>query len=255
MHMEYTERQLSLCERILEHCQEQRWFGPDDDNPSLFSDRYRRSYNIFSRECIVEDRWDDARLLRFAFPPATPEQLAVTEQSLGFPLPTMLHALYSKVANGGFGPGAGITGGYGGYTCMDDGRDETVDKCNDADVSIHYFNLAQYEVIRGAPRHLLLPPNSWPSNFLHLTYWGCNIDSYIEAYSGRVYYSSLWDFVKTASGFESYMHLYRQEESLEDWLETWLRHDWTAPELAPKRWFDFESVPMVAYLPDVIEEG
>ena len=51
----------------------------------------------------------------FAYPPASEEQLRATEAALGFTLPPVLRALYAEVANGGFGPGAGIQGALGGY--------------------------------------------------------------------------------------------------------------------------------------------
>lgn len=50
----------------------------------------------------------------FAFPPATDEQLQETEEILGFSLPPCLRLLYKKLANGGFGPGAGLCGAVGG---------------------------------------------------------------------------------------------------------------------------------------------
>ncbi len=50
----------------------------------------------------------------FAFAPATDEQLQETEDILGFRLPSLLRLLYKKLANGGFGPGAGLCGAVGG---------------------------------------------------------------------------------------------------------------------------------------------
>jgi hypothetical protein len=51
----------------------------------------------------------------FAFMPATEAQLKATEKILGFPLPSFLRSLYQEIANGGFGPGAGLRGAVGGY--------------------------------------------------------------------------------------------------------------------------------------------
>jgi hypothetical protein len=50
----------------------------------------------------------------FAFAPATDEQLRETEGILAFPLPPLLRLLYQRLANGGFGPGAGLCGAVGG---------------------------------------------------------------------------------------------------------------------------------------------
>jgi len=58
---------------------------------------------------------DDPALSQgFVFAPATVEQLQETEDILGFPLPPLLRLLYKKIANGGFGPGAGLCGAVGG---------------------------------------------------------------------------------------------------------------------------------------------
>lgn len=43
-------------------------------------------------------------------PPATPEDVAGAEATLGFALPPLLKRLYLEVGNGGFGPGFGILG-------------------------------------------------------------------------------------------------------------------------------------------------
>lgn len=55
----------------------------------------------------VDDRpFGESTLL----PPATLEQVAVSERILGVTFPTLLRRLYTEVANGGFGPGPGILG-------------------------------------------------------------------------------------------------------------------------------------------------
>ena len=46
---------------------------------------------------------------------ASEAQLAAAERQLGFALPLLLRRLYAEVANGGFGPGAGILGIVGGW--------------------------------------------------------------------------------------------------------------------------------------------
>ena len=46
---------------------------------------------------------------------ASEAQLAAAERQLGFELPPLLRRLYAEVANGGFGPGAGILGIAGGW--------------------------------------------------------------------------------------------------------------------------------------------
>jgi hypothetical protein len=46
--------------------------------------------------------------------PASEDDLVRTEQLLGFAIPPLLRRLYKEVANGGFGPGYGLTGAEGG---------------------------------------------------------------------------------------------------------------------------------------------
>ena len=43
-------------------------------------------------------------------PPASPEEVAAAEASLGFELPPLLRRLYLEVGNGGFGPAYGLEG-------------------------------------------------------------------------------------------------------------------------------------------------
>jgi hypothetical protein len=48
--------------------------------------------------------------------PASPAQLAASEELLGFRLPVAVRQLYGEVANGGFGPSYGLLGLVGGAT-------------------------------------------------------------------------------------------------------------------------------------------
>ena len=129
---------------------------------------------------------DDRRLTGFAFPPASEAQLAATEEALGFPLPETLRALYTLVANGGFGPSQGITGARGGYCFGLDMRETTLDGYTDTDPMRHYFDLMTYEAAHGLATSLILPPQTWPARFLQFVYWGCAEDTYIDARSGRL---------------------------------------------------------------------
>lgn len=101
----------SLVARIRQKCTQERWYGPSTQGPEVV---------------IVTER--DPRRSAFTFPPATPDQLAATEQALGFPLSPVLRILYSELANGGFGPGYGLRGVLGGYGTPADpqGADTTI---------------------------------------------------------------------------------------------------------------------------------
>lgn len=175
-HCIYTERQLNLYTRILKCCRTQRWYGPEGENPARESVQRRHTYDIVTGKHYIGGLPNDRRLTGFAFPPATEAQLAATEQALGFPLPPMLRTLYTLVANGGFGPGLGITGARGGY-CFGYERETTLDGYTDTDPALRYFNLMEYEAKHGLARNLVLPPQTWPARFLQFVYWGCAEDT------------------------------------------------------------------------------
>lgn len=92
-----------------------------------------------------------------AAPPATEEQVAAAEQTLGFQLPPLLRELYLKVGNGGFGPGYGL---YGVPTPADGKRETIVSK---------YLALRKGRA--SAP---------WPEPLLSICTWGCGIDSSLD---------------------------------------------------------------------------
>jgi hypothetical protein len=52
---------------------------------------------------------------RKPIPPAATKDIQVAERALGFQVPALLRAIYSEVANGGFGPEYGIVGTKGGF--------------------------------------------------------------------------------------------------------------------------------------------
>ena len=80
------------------------------------------------RALLAQLRARDWSRSRFGlYPPATEEQLRLTEQGLGFSLPSALRALYIEVGNGGdiFGgecPLNGVVGGFPGAEAWGDAR-------------------------------------------------------------------------------------------------------------------------------------
>jgi hypothetical protein len=159
---------------------------------------------------------------RFAYPPATEEQLQATEDILGFSLPGTLRRLYAEVANGGFGPGYGILGAVGGtshasnwYTNIAQAYWERpshvqlVDfaTLNEAQVPDRWFHLAYEE-----PEGLDLEASryQWPEYLLQFCYWGCNTSHALHAKTGQIYV--------VESGFDFALWV----PSLEEWLERWL---------------------------------
>lgn len=201
-----------LCARIIAHCHDRRWFGPDDGLES------HRSFFDATGTLQTIEITHDARG-GFEFSPATMAQIDETESVLGFALPPLLRAIYMSVANGGFGPGQGLTGASGGYTYGSDDRFNTIEGRTAPIWATEPLDLAEFEASIGRPKGYALPLRAWPTRFLHLCYWGCNEDSYLDPMSGSVY------FVGGGPGdYETVLGL--QEVSLENWFETWLRGDW-----------------------------
>src|SRR5579884_2490849 len=105
----------TLVNAIKTKCQQEHWFGPDMDNPKQYEDILLYNPHFDRRTLKEATRPDNPLRFGFTFPPASEEQLQETERRIGFPLPAPLRALYTQVANGGFGPGLGLYGVLGGY--------------------------------------------------------------------------------------------------------------------------------------------
>ncbi|HZS78523.1 MAG TPA: SMI1/KNR4 family protein [Ktedonobacteraceae bacterium] len=222
------DRSVELCERIREHCRLMGNYGLDagwEEMRGYIDEEGNIRYRIVTHDPETG----------FEFPPATEEQLQATEAALGLPLPPMLHALYSQVANGGFGPGFGITGAKGAYYFGNDGRYQTIDMCTDSNPLVEYIDLSQYEQEHGNPPYFELRERIQPAHFWHLCYHGCSIDDCIDGYSGRIYQVS-WvgslpdsflpnnahpgEFVQ-----EAVIGYWRIADSLEEYLELWLNNE------------------------------
>ena len=108
-----------LITRIRTHCQQiiqnvnssSGWVRKTND--------YARWYIPEQKTCVVLKPEEYGQKPALAFPPATEQQIKATEKQLGFPLPPLLRLLYTQIANGGFGPGYGITGATDGYRGVD----------------------------------------------------------------------------------------------------------------------------------------
>src|SRR5260221_6804532 len=200
------DRHALLCARIRDYCEARRWYGPDG---GLEKDRaFRDGEGVLHVQAITHD----ARA-GFEFPPATAEQLAVTESRLGYPLPSLLRALYTNVANGGFGPSEGITGAHGGYWYGVDDHFTTNDQPWSPSWPCRRLDLAAYVKQQGSSRQLTLPRETWPAQFLHLCYWGCGMDSYVDASTDRVY------LVEDITDFT--VRVLLDSEPFEGWLVPW----------------------------------
>ncbi|HEY0755295.1 MAG TPA: SMI1/KNR4 family protein [Ktedonobacteraceae bacterium] len=104
---------------------------------------------------------------KFAFPPATEEQIEETERLLGFPLYPFLRELYTQIANGGFGPGYGLNGIIGGFE--NGGLGPMIERYREDKPSAS-------------------ERKTDPAQFLELCHWGCAVYSYLENKTGRIYH-------------------------------------------------------------------
>lgn len=165
-----------------------------------------------------------------SIPPATDEQIRVTEEAIGFPLPALLKMIYTEVANGGLiGSGiGGITGAYGGYSVGIDGRYDTNDQIAKKDPSVRYIDLSTCLKDDNLSQPIYLPMYVRPTNFLHLCYWGCGMDSYLDANNNHVYLIASADPDDAGNCMVEYT---LQEAAFEDWVEGWLQ------DTLPAHWF------------------
>lgn len=225
-----TDRYIFLCERILERCRQQNWYGPDQHMEGFIGDYYRGGM-LQSRMLTHDPRTG------FEFPTATEAQLQMTEDVMGFPHPPLLRTLYLQIANGGFGPDTGLIGALGGfcYWVRLDPRynkmkkEASAKKYGETFCVEHYpylfdpvpFDLEQYERDNGNPRLTRLSKREWPTYFLNLCQWQSEDAFYLHAKSGHLYLVTA-GFGETLKGEEAFFCLHRQDGSLEDWLEHWL---------------------------------
>lgn len=197
-----------LFNRIREKCWRDGWYGG----------------KVLSPTSIVGIRDDDPQRIAFAFPPASEEQLHTTEAALGFPLPPLLRGLYAHVANGGFGPGAGIRGAIGGYGTRMDPEDSY--DFDDTIVGYYDFHrkrarlidLAQYALQwrlgKSMAEYLILPYGIWPKQLLSLCDLGCCREACLDVKSGII--------VCTAPTSNEQYVVRLLSPSVERWLEQWL---------------------------------
>lgn len=143
------------------------------------------------------------------FPPATDEEITVTEQALGFPLPPLLTRIYREVGNGGFGPGYGLVGVEHG--ARDDG--DTL-----ADL---YYGFRQ--------PHAIDPVWNWPERLVPLAHLGCAMYACVDCRrpQGSVVW---WEPNPRGPGEPLGRFLIPVADSLDAWLWLWLRDaDWMSP--------------------------
>jgi hypothetical protein len=131
-------------------------------------------------------------------PPVTEEAFARAEAEIGFPLPPLLRALYTRVADGGYGPGRGflkLAGdewsvvGCAKWTCSQAGDRES--------------------------------EPWWPPRLIEVVSWGCHYASCVDC-SRPSCPVIFYDNDCNTDGATPADYLYPEADSLEDWLWAWL---------------------------------
>ena len=212
--MEHT--YTTLFERICEHCRREEWYG-----------------GALDRRTSLQLRPDHPQGVHFAYPPASEILLQATEAALGFPLPPLLRLLYAEVANGGFGPEAGISGALGGYGSRLDEPAKTIVDDYRFHCQVGYANGEHHEPVRlvdladytehwrpssSGTGVLLLPSAVWPEQLLSLEDLGCCMRACLDCKTGRV-------LCVAPSGNDEEYEIGPIASSLEEYLERWLREE------------------------------
>ncbi len=155
------------------------------------------------------------------YPPANASQIAVAEARLGFTLPVLLHDIYARIANGGFGPGYGLLG-------IEGGAGEPIGQRT-------YNAIDLYEAFRARRES---PP--WPKKLLPICHWGCEIYSCIDCALPDAPVMAL-DPNRHGAGpwrCDCVLHV----KSFAEWLQRWLDGEdlWRSMPLTgePKFWFE-----------------
>lgn len=139
----------------------------------------------------------------FEYAPLTEEEIQSAEHLLGFSLPPLLRAIYTQVADGGFGPT------YGLYQLTEMVSDYLAIRRTARPID---FSLFEKLVADGEP--VMIPLYVWPDRFLCLCDHGCAMYSYLDIATGRVFGEAYYG--EDQYGFEC------EASTLEAWFENWM---------------------------------
>lgn len=212
-----------LFESILSKCQKDHWFGCDFESPRQYDGALEYDPN-FDKQTLERISQDDPRRRNFEFPPASEEQLQETEKQLDFSLPPLLRELYATLANGGFGPGGGLSGVLNGYGTQGTGfypqTETTLLALYQFNSQKGTFQLPQTE----KPQDYLflqIPYGEWPYKLLSLCDLGCVQDACVDEHERM--------FMKMAIEDDEKYGLFRLPWTLEEWLWRWVRGEMLFP--------------------------
>lgn len=158
-----------IFEAIRQHCAAQGWYGAD-----LFDPEHRN----------VRD--DDPRRFGFEFPPATEAQVHEREKRLGVALPPVLRSCYTELANGGFGPGAGLRSLIDECEYPDDLVESYLSICEVHEV----LDLDMMTASQGGTHTFTIPFEQWVRAALPLIEEGCALTLCLDTTSGSIFRAS-----------------------------------------------------------------
>lgn len=180
---------IHLCEAIRQKCAVQHWYGPDN-------------------HWVIPVGEDDRYRFGFALPPLTEEQVAEAEAILGFTLPTALRTLYTRLANGGFGPHYGILRLTGEASKIDrtvlEWHQGYSERCT-------FFDLED-QVQPG--KGITFADSYWPHAVVPICEEGCGNYFCLDVTTGHILTSGIWDAHEYCLAYVA--------DSLEQWLKAWL---------------------------------
>lgn len=188
---------VALCERIREHCHERNWYGSDYELKARL--RHSQQPRFRSR---------DEQFTGFLRPPATEVRLREVERALAFGLPPALRAVYTQVADGGFGPAAGLLSAAALARTLTQGSWLLSERA--------VAHLDQH------PGHHLYWEDE-PAGLITLCEWdpGYGVYSKLEGRTGRVLDVSFSVYPPEAQ-WNSAIVVRRQAQSVEEWFERWM---------------------------------
>jgi hypothetical protein len=204
--MEFIGPYRELLQRMYDRCVQLGWFGPEIDAPSErasrgvpdhvycallsseqiqqelpFLDQYEYTYNFEVGTTTIKAH-HDRRRRHFGYPPATPEQIAQTEEAIGFSLPPLLRDIYTQLGNGGFGYWQGFVGVAGGAAS---GELSSIDR----DTTHAPKKMTDYVQDGLIDTNIVFKCYELPDRFIPWSDFGCAIYCWIDGWSGRLYTS------------------------------------------------------------------
>jgi len=140
---------------------------------------------------------------RFAYPPATAEQLGATEERLGFSLHPLLRKLFSELANGGevLDCQSALFGAMGGYPCKTDADYDAALRSMGRPRVSHTGWRLHPRAVAALKQHpgVVVQCETVPDGFMALGEEGCDYLAYLDTATGEVYR------IGCGSDFHSYL--------------------------------------------------